>query len=115
MLPRRACPLVPLRQSAKRFPIPGPPPGAAAYRVTARPNADSFSQINRIVKPRVRLVRRTDLTIPMNKEKGTANLWKQSLDSASGHRIMKFTSGLIVGFHWFLDGKTMAGLRRLVT
>jgi hypothetical protein len=49
----RSCPLVPLRQSAKRLPIPRPPSRAAGDRVTASPNGDSFSQINRIVKPRV--------------------------------------------------------------
>jgi hypothetical protein len=41
----------------------------------------------------------------MNKEKGTANLWMQSLDSSPGHQITKFSSGPITGFHWFLDGK----------
>jgi hypothetical protein len=40
----------------------------------------------------------------MNKEKRTANLWMQSLDSSPGHQITKFTSGPITGFHWFLDG-----------
>src|SRR5208282_4484542 len=29
----------------------------------------------------------------------------QSLDSSPGHQITKFTSGLIAGFHWSLDGK----------
>ena len=35
----------------------------------------------------------------------------QSLESSPGHQITKSASGLITGFHWSLDGKTMAVLR----
>jgi hypothetical protein len=62
--------------------------------------AISFSQIDRIVKPRVGLRRRADradqradLTISKNKEKekGTTNLWMQSHDSSPDHQVAKFT------------------------
>jgi hypothetical protein len=83
--------------------------------------AISFSQIDRIVKPRVGLRRRADradqradLTISKNKEKekGTTNLWMQAHDCSPGHPGREVHSRLPDGFHWSRDGKTMAVLRR---
>src|SRR5208282_2222930 len=94
-----------------RLPIPGLSPGTAGYRVTARPSGDSFSQINRIVKPRVRLIRRTGLTIPCAQGKGNSEFLDaigRSLVSSPDHEV---NFGSNYGFHWSLNGKTMCGLQ----
>ena len=40
-----------------------------------------------------------------------SNLWMQPLDGSPGHQITNFTSGLITGFRWSPDRKTLAVLR----
>jgi serine/threonine protein kinase len=45
------------------------------------------------------------------RENGIGNLWMQPIDGAPGHQITKFTSGLIAGFRWSPDRKTLAVMR----
>jgi len=45
------------------------------------------------------------------RENGIGNLWMQPLDGTLGHQITKFTSGLITGFRWSPDRKTLAVMR----
>jgi serine/threonine protein kinase len=45
------------------------------------------------------------------RENGIGNLWMQPLDGTPGHQITNFTSGLITGFRWSPDHKTLAVLR----
>jgi serine/threonine protein kinase/Tol biopolymer transport system component len=46
------------------------------------------------------------------RENGIGNLWMQPIDGGPGRRITKFTSGLIAGFRWSPNGKTLAVMRR---
>jgi len=45
------------------------------------------------------------------RENGIGNLWMQPLDGTPGRQITKFTSGLITGFRWAPDRKTLAVMR----
>lgn len=45
------------------------------------------------------------------RENGIGNLWMQPIDGGPGHQITKFTSGLIAGFRWSPDRKTLAVMR----
>ena len=47
----------------------------------------------------------------VTRENGIGNLWMQPLDGTLGHQITTFTSGLITGFRWSPDRKTLAVMR----
>jgi eukaryotic-like serine/threonine-protein kinase len=44
-------------------------------------------------------------------DKGVGNLWIQPLDGSPGHRFTNFTSGVINGFRWSPDGKSLGVMR----
>jgi Tol biopolymer transport system component/predicted Ser/Thr protein kinase len=44
-------------------------------------------------------------------DKGVGNLWMQPLDGAPGHQLTNFTSGVINGFRYSPDGKSIGVMR----
>jgi Tol biopolymer transport system component len=44
-------------------------------------------------------------------DKGIGNLWMQPLDGSPGHQITNFTSGIINGFRYSPDGKSLGVMR----